>query len=432
MKIVKVNNLPQTYEADTIYLVKSSTAGLMDIYVTDNTGTQIRSLAIDAAAVPNTPAGSITATTVQAAINELEQAFGADIKALQFEVGSLERAAAPAVPARKHLLVYYGYPVAFKGIWNAAAVAAEIAANYDYWVVGDTYQDPAHEEYASTVSIVNAVRAAGCKVYGYVPIGLSTSALTLAQMQARVDQWATIGVDGIFLDEFGFDYSNTRTRQKSIVDYVHGKGLPYCANAWTAEDFMCDDVNELPWPSNDWRYQNFVTGNPTNLPLTRTAGDSYLIENFCFSHTGPAGVFHVQERSALTTALAASKGVEVWALAVLPETAPGVLDAALLGHLTTLENVGAYISANAYLYDIVVVGSGGFSFGSNGTPLLAPLQALPEYAGAPISAAVNNYTTMTAVRQFGDVQILVTNTASVQSVSVSSPSTAVLSGEYPG
>ena len=45
MTIVKVNNLPQTYEADTIYLVKSSTAGLMDIYVTDNTGTQIRSLA---------------------------------------------------------------------------------------------------------------------------------------------------------------------------------------------------------------------------------------------------------------------------------------------------------------------------------------------------------------------------------------------------
>ena len=341
-------------------------------------------------------------------------------------------AAVPAVPARKHLLVYYGVPVAFKGIWDAAAVAAEIAANYDYWVVGDTYQGPAHGEYASTVSIVNAVRAAGCKVYGYVPIGLSTSALTLAQMQARVDQWATIGVDGIFLDEFGFDYSNTRTRQKSIVDYVHGKGLPYCANAWTAEDFMCDNVNELPWPSNDWRYVNFATGNPTNLVLPRTPADCHLIENFGFSHTGPANVFDVQERCKSTVALAASKNVGVWGLAVLPETAPGVLDAALLGHLTTLENVGAYISANAYLYDIVVVGSGGFSFGSNGTPLLAPLQALPEYAGAPLSAAANNYTTMTAVRQFGDVQILVTNTASVQSVSVSSPSTAVLSGEYPG
>lgn len=51
MKIVKVNNLPQTYETDTIYLVKSFTAGLMDIYVTDNTGTQIRSLAIDTAVI---------------------------------------------------------------------------------------------------------------------------------------------------------------------------------------------------------------------------------------------------------------------------------------------------------------------------------------------------------------------------------------------
>lgn len=44
MKIVKVNNLPQTYEADTIYIVKSSTSGLVDIYVTDNTGAEIRTL----------------------------------------------------------------------------------------------------------------------------------------------------------------------------------------------------------------------------------------------------------------------------------------------------------------------------------------------------------------------------------------------------
>ena len=46
MKIVKVNNLPQTYEADTIYIVKSSTAGLMDFYVTDSTGLEIRALPI--------------------------------------------------------------------------------------------------------------------------------------------------------------------------------------------------------------------------------------------------------------------------------------------------------------------------------------------------------------------------------------------------
>lgn len=44
MKIVKVNSLPQTYEADTIYLVKSSTAGLVEIYVTNNDATDVRSL----------------------------------------------------------------------------------------------------------------------------------------------------------------------------------------------------------------------------------------------------------------------------------------------------------------------------------------------------------------------------------------------------
>ena len=47
MKIVKVNSLPQNLEADTIYIVKSSTAGLMDFYVTDSTGLEIRALPID-------------------------------------------------------------------------------------------------------------------------------------------------------------------------------------------------------------------------------------------------------------------------------------------------------------------------------------------------------------------------------------------------
>lgn len=363
--------------------------------------------------------------TLQSRVTELAQAIGADIKALRDGVYG-------AVPPLKPLLVYYGYPIAYKGLWDTAAVASEIAANYSVWVVGDTYGDPAHEEYATTTAIVSSVRASGVKVYGYVPIGQNTSGLSLAQMQVRVDQWDTIGVDGIFLDEFGFDYGNTRTLQKSIVDYVHGKGLPVCANAWTAEDFMCDNVNELPWPSNDWRYQNFVTGNPTNLPLTRTAGDSYLIENFCFSNTGPGDVFDVQERSALTTALAASKGVEVWALAVLPESSPGNLDEALLGHLGTLENVGAYIAANAFLYDITVVGSGGFSFGSNGTPLWAPLPSMPVSAALPTSSATNNYVTGIATRHFGPVQVRVTNTPSVQAVSVSNASPFVLSGNYPG
>ncbi len=363
--------------------------------------------------------------TLQSRVTELAQAIGADIKALRDGVYG-------AVPPLKPLLVYYGYPIAYKGLWNTEAVISEIAANYSVWVVGDTYNDPAHEEYATTTAIVSGVRSSGVKVYGYVPIGQNTSGLSLEQMQVRVDRWVTIGVDGIFLDEFGFDYGNTRTRQKDIVDYVHSKGLPVCANAWTAEDFMCDNVNELPWPSSDWRYQNFVTSNPTNLPLTRTAGDSYLIENFCFENTGPGNVFNVQGRAELTMALAASKNVEVWALAVFGETAPGTLDPTKLGHLGNLTNAGAYIAANAYLFGIEVVGSGGFSFGSNGTPIWAPLPSMPVSAALPAMPATTNYATGVATRNFGPVQVRVTNTSSVQSVSVSNASPFVLSGNYPG
>ena len=362
---------------------------------------------------------------LQGRITALAQAIGADIKALRDGVYG-------AVPPLKPLLVYYGYPIAYKGLWNTAAVISEIAANYSVWVVGDTYGDPGHEEYATTTAIVSGVRSAGVKVYGYVPTGQNTSGLTLAQMQVRVDQWDTVGVDGIFLDEFGFDYANTRTRQKDIVDYVHGKGLPYCANAWTAEDFMCDNVSELPWPSGDWRYQNFVTGNPTNIALPRNPTDSYLIENFCFVHTGPGNVFDVQERAELTTTLAASKNVEVWALAVFGETVPGTLNLSTLGYLGSLTNAGAYIAANAYLFGIEVIGSGGFSFGSNGAPLWAPLPVMPVSAALPASPAATNYATRITTRNFGPVQVRVTNTASVQAVSVSNASPAVLSGNYPG
>lgn len=337
-----------------------------------------------------------------------------------------------AVAPLKPLLVYYGHPIAYKGLWNAAAIIAEIAANFSVWVVGDTYGDPTHEEYATTTAIVSGVRSAGVRVYGYVPIGQNTSGLALAQMQTRVDQWTAIGVDGIFLDEFGFDYGNTRTRQKSIVDYVHGKDLPVCANAWMAEDFMCDHVSELPWPSNDWRYVNFTTGNPTNIALTRNTDDAYLIENFCFDHTGPGNVFDVQERCKLTAVLAAAKNVVPWALAVFPESTPGTLNQALVGHLGTLENAGAYIAANAYVYDIGVVGSGGFSFGSNGTPIWAPLPSMPATAMPPTAAAATDYVACTAVRNFGQVGVLVKNTPTEQSVSVTNISAAVLSGNYPG
>lgn len=327
-----------------------------------------------------------------------------------------------AAPALSRLLIYYGYPSSYRGIYNNASVIADISANYDVWVCGDTYENPAHEDYANTQAIIAGVRAAGVKVFGYVPIGTNTSNRPIATMQTSVDRWVTLNVDGIFLDEFGFDYQNTRTRQKTMVDYVHGKGLPVCANAWTFHDFVCDNASELPWIPDDWRYDNFVTYNPTNIALTRWPTDCYLIENFCYDHLGPGDRWEAQERVKTIINLNATKNVNLWAVAVLAETVGGTIDTAKTGNLTSMTDIMSYVSANAYLYGIPTLGVGGFSFGAGGTPVVGQI---PNIASAATSALSENYTTGVFTRSFGDIAISVTNIDTAQSVDVTA--TPVLS-----
>lgn len=331
------------------------------------------------------------------------------------------------VPPLKPLLIYYGYPIAYKGYWNAQTIIDEIATNYKVWVCGATYHQASHEVYATTQEIIAGVRARGVRVYGYVAIGTSNSVTpTVPAIQTAVDEWVTIGVDGIFLDEFGFDYGSDRVRQNQAVDWVHSKGLPVCANAWVIEEFACDNVSELSYSNNDWRYVRFVQNNPTNIAIDRRPGDSYLIENFGYSHNGPANVFDSLERSLLTQQLAEQKEIELWAMSVFGETTPGTVDTTKLGNLTTMDSIGEYISAMAYLYDITIVGSGGYSFGSNGSPLWAPLYNMPTNARKPIAQAVNNYSNKTGIRYFGDVSVTVTNTGTTQSVLVSGDVTNIL------
>lgn len=316
------------------------------------------------------------------------------------------------------LLIYYGFPIAFKGIWGTNGVIADISANYKYWVVGHTYQEPTHAEYASTTAIIQGVRAAGVKVYGYIPLGTSNYNYTIQEIGDITDQWAAIGVDGIFLDEFGFDYGSTRQRQVDAVSAIHAKGLPICANAWVFEEFACDTLAETGWPVGDWKYNRWLTYNPNDIASPAAPGDSFLIENFCYDNTGPSVIWDTQERASLIRPVATAKDIELWAVAVFGETTPGTLDLTKIGSFDNLDQCGEYISANAYLYDISIVGSGGFSFGSAGNPVWAPLYRLPANANVADYPASNNYTTKTCVRQFGPVNVAVVNDTTIQSVTV--------------
>lgn len=366
--------------------------------------------------------------TLEQRIKDFAVAVGTDIKELNATVSSL---GGGGVPKLNRLLVYYGFPVAYKGMRSAPAVIAELTANFDYWIVGHTYQSPTHEEYATTVQIMQGCRAAGMKIYGYIPLGTSSYNYTVNQIGAITDEWKAIGVDGIFIDEYGYDYGNTRQRQIDVVNLIHSKGLPICANAWEIEEFVCDTLAETGWASGDWRYTRWQTWNPTDLPSPKMPGDFYMFENFCYSHLGRTVVWDTQERAQDASALAKAKNVNIWALAVFGETTPGVVDTTKLGSLGTLDKAGDYITANAYLYDFNIVGSGGFSFGSNGTPLWAPLKQLPSSAKTPTALAENDYTPMTGTRFFGPVKIVVTNTPSLQSVVVTD-STPIALGQSTG
>ena len=44
MNIAKVNTLPPTFQANTVYMVKSATTGVMDLYMSDSTGASVRKI----------------------------------------------------------------------------------------------------------------------------------------------------------------------------------------------------------------------------------------------------------------------------------------------------------------------------------------------------------------------------------------------------
>ncbi len=331
---------------------------------------------------------------------------------------------AAAQPVRKRsALFYYGYPIGFKGMWEVNAVI-DAMSKYQVYVCGAGYQSPSFEEYASTVTIIRALRARGTKVYGYVRMGPSN---TDAQRKTAIDDWNVIGVDGIFLDEYGFDYAVTRAQQIDIVGYAHGKSLPVTANAWVFEEAVCNTKSELPWPSNDARYQRFVQYNPNDLASPLRAGDAYLLENFCYDLNGVTNKFSAQERFALTTARnkALAAPLALWALTKFAESSPGVVDTTKLGSLT-LDQALHYIAANAWVYDIDMLAAGGTSLGSGsqavevnfpGLPVGVNLNTLATY---PI---VNNLVTEVFSRRLSaSYQLIVTNSSTAQ--------TAVVKNDY--
>jgi hypothetical protein len=217
-------------------------------------------------------------------------------------------------PLPGKLAVYYGFPSSVNGAAGNIDNAAAVFSQYDVVIFGDSLQFPrytgapgqkpdygcdqdSHLDHDNTVGIISRLNTAGTAVYGYVSIGGENTAWkcdtngdgtvepaphTMAEIQARVDAWAAMGVKGIFLDEAEYGFGCSRDRQNAVVDYVHNKNLGVFINAWNPDDvFGASVVGIITYTTGSRAgQQSTLQMNPSGAAAKLGSGDIYLLESF--------------------------------------------------------------------------------------------------------------------------------------------------------
>lgn len=174
--------------------------------------------------------------------------------------------AAPTTTAPDDLLIYYGYPSLINGANGDLTSAAAEFAKYDFVVLGDGLELPTHPDFDNAVEIMNSATTAHTQFFGYVDAGVSTQNLSISEIVDRIYSWASAGADGIFFDDFGYDFGTDRDRQNNVVGIARGAGLQIIVNGFRVEDVFSDAVDE--------------TYNPAGQATQLNAADYYLFESY--------------------------------------------------------------------------------------------------------------------------------------------------------
>lgn len=171
----------------------------------------------------------------------------------------------------KNALFYYGWLNSFNSGtngWNNELVAQEMA-QYNMVIFGNGVQDPGHGDYANTIIIIPRIRALhpDIQIFGYV-----TLSETEADFETKAAQWDGLDVDGIFIDEAGYDFGNNRAKFNTAVDYIHALTSANIAfaNSWEI-DHVIGVVNDPAYPNSTW--------NPSLVASSLVATDWYLLES---------------------------------------------------------------------------------------------------------------------------------------------------------
>jgi len=130
----------------------------------------------------------------------------------------------------KKLAIYYGYPSLVNGS-STIQEAVDTFKVYDLIVFGAGLENILHPDYLKTIQIINHQEMTQTEIYGYID-----STLSITNIKVKIDLWKLTGVEGIFCDQFGFDFGLNRNKQNQIVNYVHQKNLKAFVNAWDPDD----------------------------------------------------------------------------------------------------------------------------------------------------------------------------------------------------
>ena len=189
----------------------------------------------------------------------------------------------------KNLLIYYGWLNSFNypvNGWNNEKVAQELA-QYDVLVLGSGIQQITHGDWANTSIIVPRIKALNpsCEIYGYV-----TTNQADANWLVEVNQWLNnLAVDGIFMDESGYDYGTVATNGRKTfnwkVDFIHSHGLKAFVNAWNI-DHVVTTIDDPSYPNS--------TYNPNMLESNLNPEDLFLLESFGYGPYGGGGALQYE------------------------------------------------------------------------------------------------------------------------------------------
>lgn len=165
-------------------------------------------------------------------------------------------------------------------------------------VLGDGLQDPRHPNHEATRELIAGLPST--RFFGYIDLGVHSphhpvQNLALDEIQRRAEAWKALGMQGVLLDDYGYDFATTRPRQIEAVQAVHGQGLKAIANSWDPRHALDSEAG----PANP-------KGSPT--PLGR--GDFYLFESYLVSNGEWTG-FKTWRSKANTLARFEKSGVQI-------------------------------------------------------------------------------------------------------------------------